>query len=439
MRHRDWWTPCIALALVACGDDRLELEHDGINARIEALAAPFDPLICTLGEECERWGDSIVTPAAEAFACAPLSGALQPPLWDVALAGVPCPFGLCAALEVQLVHESAGSLLAMLSVQQPEPMFRMPEAGLWLARYAGDGALLGARLWDFAIPPPGIEVRRHARLLDAGDGARLATARTVLPGDAPQPLAWVAIGGTSEPKPRGARVTTPVLHPGQAAAGPNGVTLLGSLHEDAEGSARSVMTLLDRHGRVLWNRPWSAGAYLQALHVDGAGRVAALLWGDGVQVLARLDSEGRVLWQRVVASADAELRSQIDDAGNVYVLATLWDEAYAVTLERIDALGESTAAWSLEQLGSMHELHRGRQGVWLTARNGFDLGVDLELDLLPFGPELAAGEGCTGSRSAWSGTWDDFVLAPLALAESAAGEVYAAHPRMIFKLVGGAP
>jgi len=445
MRHSTWLGPMIGLALQACSDDgRLVSETDRVSASSDALSRHFDPLVCTLGDECERWGELIAEPAAEASVCEPLGGDVLLPEWQTTVAGVPCAFGSCPTLDVQLAPEPGGTLLAMFRVELPSTLVRGREAGLWLARYNADGSHAGSQPWDFAIPPPGVEVRRHAQLLnDASGDPVLASARAVLPGDAARPLTIAKVGGRKEPKPRAPSVETPSSRAQRTAIGPNGELLVVSAHAIAD-QQRAVLTLHDRRGRVVWNRPWldgDAATAIGAVHIDAAKRITVQVWAgdpwDGGSSIARLDEQGRVLWQRPIGGINTSLQSVVDDEGNVYVLTSAWLDELEVRLERFDVNGQSTAAWSLAQVGFTLELHRGRQGVWITNRT--DVGSGSELWLLPFDAQSGASSACEGRRYAWSADWMDFYNGVMVLTETEQSEVYVANNRAILKLAGGAP
>jgi hypothetical protein len=339
----------------------------------------------------------------------------------------------------------------MLRLELPSPMARGREAGLWLARYDAAGTNAGSQLWDFAIPPPGVEVQRHAQLLhDASGDAVMALGRAVLPRDEAWPLRLAKITGRKQPKPRASNVETPESRGRRAVIGPDDQLLVASAHPVASDpdapwpSERVALTLHDRRGRVLWNRPWpetDGWTTIQALSMDGAGAITVQVLASagelpGISIL-RLDRNGRVTWRRFIADTSVEVQSVVGGDGNLYVLSLSWLDMPESRLERFDALGRSTGAWSLAQLGFSQELHAGRQGAFITNRT--DMGAGPELWVLPFDGATVATSACEGQRYAWPGGWESLFISGPVLAESERAEVYVANTELVMKLAEVAP
>jgi hypothetical protein len=450
------------VTLQACtAEPSLEVETGPVAASGAALAPPFDPLACTLGSECARWGELIAPPEVPASECVPLDGAVRPMAWHALTGRVPCAFGSCRLMDAQIVAEPNGQLLAVSRIELPSTMVRGREVGLWLARYGRDGSVAGSTLWDFAIPPPGVEVQRHASLLsDASGDPLLVSARAVLPADAPRPLTVARLAGRTRPVPKAPSVSTPPARAERAAIGGRGQLLVASVHQlsDQPDAAddrpldalfrplypqRALLALHDRHGRLLWNRPWLAGdasTEIDALHMGRDGQITVRVAADRGPLLgstvARLDREGRVLWQRHVAEHRFTVQSAVDQQGNVYVLSTRWGfDAFETRFERLDAAGRSTGAWALAALGFNLELHAGVDRVWITART--DVGTGSELWTIPFDAGSVTCQG--GERYAWADAWEDFFDGALVLVESETSELYIANSRLVAKVAGGMP
>jgi len=458
------WLRVVALcaALQACGGGERAPggDEDGSALSAAALAASFDPLACTLRRECTRWGELTSDPPVEASACAPLEGEVRPFAWHVLTGGgqVPCAFGSCRLLDAQLARDPGGGVLAMSRVELPSTMARGREVGLWFARYAADGARAGSALWDFAIPPPGIEVQRRASLVnDASGDVLLASARSLLPADALRPLTLAPIAGRKAPAVKPPRASTPPSRGELVALGPKGELLVASTHrlsderipdEELDWDSifmplypqRAALTLHDGRGRVLWNRPWvseDASTAIRAVHMGADGQITVRVAADRGPLhgsaIARLDRDGRVLWQRHVAEGSYEQQSAVDAQGNVYVLSTRWWDEIEATLERIDSSGHRTGFWSLTAVGFTFELNAGHGRVWLTSRT--DVGLGSELWAFAFAPEST---GCAGERYGWPGDFLDLFDGVLVLVEDESSGVYIANSRLVAKL-GGTP
>lgn len=452
MRHSPWTVSVLTLALGACSENQVASTE--VASATEALVGELDPFTCTLGAACEDWGELIDVPSVVATECEPRGAVQLAPAWYTKLDGIPCPLGRCAMstiASVDILLERDGSLLTLYPVALPSPMQLAREGGLWLTRHDANGSQLGSRLWDFAIPPPGVEVRRHAQLLsDAQGDAMLVAARATFPRDERWPVTVATIGGQGAPKPREPRAQTPAYRASayQSAFGPRGELLVGTLHT-TDLEQRVVLTLFDRRGRLLWNRPWLSAASwteLRALHIDADGGVLVQLldsfdgpWSEGFTTIARLDGEGNVQWRRQIEDAQTVVQSSFDAAGNVYALSTTWGlDSLEARLERIDRFGQNTGAWSFSDLGfGAAEVLPGQDGAFVVVREEVELG--LVLSLVPFSSDMAAGAACPSTSYSWPGTLDDFFSHTTALAESPGGDVYAAFGPVTLKLQGGAP
>jgi hypothetical protein len=270
----------------------------------------------------------------------------------------------------------------------------------------------------------------------------------------------LSVRGRQEPRLRKSGISTPESRAERVAIGPNDDLAVASLHRisdlpndpfeqpwDAvfrpEYPQRAVLTLHDRRGRVLWNRPWlssEASTQINAVHVDAAGWITVQVSADAGPLsgttVARLDGAGKVLWQRLIGDHRFTVQSAIDAAGNLYTLAWHLDfESPEVRLERFDTHGRSTGAWSLAQLWGAPELHSGRDGIWVTHRT--DVGLGAELWVFSF--DSATAVGCPGRRYAWAHDVLAFFTGTLQLVEAAGEGVYVASSGWVSKLEGNVP
>jgi hypothetical protein len=322
----------------------------GLSPR-RVAAAPdtcLDEEACTLGTECERWGESIQEAELPTAACAattisPLAMAWVQPLSDIA-----CPFGRCTLYRQQLTLDADGTLVTLGNVQLPSQHGTGQEGGLWLTRHTPSGVPLATGLWDFSVPPPGIELERNGALLRDGSGRALfVSSRAVLPFDAARALSARTLSRGSRLAPSSSQFSTAAGWGVSAALGPAGEWVVASLRTRP---ARASVTRFTPQGRISWRRTWPVGSEVQTVQVAPDQAIIALVFepSSGEYVVYKLDPSGTVQWRRAVGGRFEASKLAVDAAGLIYIVRSIWDAFPGeVRILQLDAAGHAVVQWNV--------------------------------------------------------------------------------------------
>lgn len=317
---------------------------------VNAAAAPdtCSDDACTLGAECERWGDWIVESEQPSASCASTSATATAMAWVQPLSSPTCPFGQCSLYGQQLILDADGTLVTLGEVELPSQHGTGQEGGLWLTRHTSSGMPLAIGLWDFSVPPPGVEVERHGALLrDAGGRALFVTSRAVLPFDAQRSLTARTLSRGHRIAPSSSVFSTPQGWGVSAAIGPTGEWVVSSLRTRP---ARASVARFTASGRLSWRRTWPEGSEVRSVHVAADQSIVALvLEADGSGFAAyNLNARGVLQWRRRLGSQFDGTQLMVDAAGSTFVVRTLQaDFSGEVRVVELDAAGRAVVQWLL--------------------------------------------------------------------------------------------
>jgi hypothetical protein len=311
-------------------------------------------LACTLGAECDRWGQLIEDDGGTEQACIVEPEPPTPIVWYRVLPDLNCPFGRCVLYEQQLTLDADGSLITLGSVQMPSQDWRS-EGGLWFTRYGRGGEPLDSVLWDFSVPPPGIDVARHGALLrDRAGRAVFVSSRAVLPFDAARPLQASRFARGARPATAEPFFSTPKGWGTIAAFGPAGEWVVASQHTAAAGGPQASLTRYGRQGRMSWSRTWPEGSTIEEVHVT-SDRDILVLTADlsaFARILYKLDERGRVAWRRVVSAFGDITHVAAASDGAIHLAVLSNGELFpSLHVQILDTSGQGATSWQLSDDG----------------------------------------------------------------------------------------